>query len=203
MNPKRFLLSLAIVALLNSCTKDFPTPDKPDSYIADDEILNSAIEFFYPETPESNQSPSRIAPFVPFSTSQACKTGTLSILTPQIIVGQSVNIIYSNIDEYSGVKVNPKAIEWIVDGETILQLTTKLQLPYVIKEYNIEVIVSLEDGTKKSFDFKVDVTHNMPLDNDGYIEFDDEDSCVTGSTVGPSCLPQNGRVNRIIIIDPF
>lgn len=203
MNPTRFLLLLAITALLSSCTKDYPAPENPNFYIADDETYHPAIEFFYPDNSDSERPPSRIAPFIPFSTSQSCKSGTLSILTPQIIEGEYVNIIYSNIDEYTRVKVNPKAIEWIVNGETMLQLTTKLQLPYAIMEYDIEVTVSLEDGTEKLFGFKINVTQDMPLDTEGYIDFDEDDPCVTGPTVGPSCLPQNGRAGIIVIVDPI
>jgi len=196
MNPTRFLLLLAIAALLGSCTKDYPLPENATA------LSQSAIEFFYPDDSDIGDSGSRIAPFVPLSTSQPCKSNTSSILAPQIIEGDSINIVYANIAEFSS-KVDPKSIEWKVNGETANQLSTILYIPYEHGEYDIEATVTLTNDSKRLFEFTLNVTHDMPLDNEGYIEFDEEDSCVTGPTVGQSCLPQNGRNFRIIIVEPI
>lgn len=197
MNPIRFLLLLAIAVLISSCAKDHPTLVNTATQ------TQSSIEFIYPDDSDTGGSDVRIASFNPPSTSQPCKSNTPSILVPRILVGESIEIIYANIEEFSA-NVDPKSIKWNVNGETKLQLTTTLKLPYAIGVYAIEVIVTLEDGTEREYEFVLDVTHDIPLDNEGYIGYNPNDLCVTGEKVGPSCLPLNGRAARvIIIIDPI
>jgi len=194
MNPTRFLLIIAITALLSSCTKDILTPENPVV------LSESSIELIYPD--ELTSSTGRVVVLDPPSVSQLCKPNTPSIMIPRILVGDKIEIIYTDIQEFNG-NVEPKSINWKVNGETVLQLTSTLELPYVTDEYIIEVIVKLKNGGERMYNFTLNVTHDMPLDSDGYIEYNEEDTCVTGPTVGPSCLPQNGKAGSIIIVDPF
>jgi len=176
MNPTRFLLLLAILVLFGNCTKESIVPETPNI------LTNSSFELFYPDNTNVNSN-DRIAILNPPYTTQPCKANIPSIIVPRIDVGN-------------------KAIRWNVNGETANQLTAILKLPYAIDEYDVEAIVILKDGNERRYEFTLNVTHNMPLDFEGYIEYYDDDICVTGPTVGPSCLPQNGKASSIVIIDP-
>lgn len=223
MNSTRFLLVIAITALLGSCTKDFPTPenavvlakestilleqptnlnDDLSLLVGDDLLPESSIELFYPEVVvEPQENDNRPALFNPQHTSQPCKEATPSILIPKILLGERIEIIYANIDEFSS-NVNPLHIRWMVNGEIANVLSTILELPFIVDDYEIEAFVRLKDGTERYYTFTLNVTHNMPLDSKGFIEYDEDDICVTGPTVGESCPTENGRVSIIVIVDP-
>jgi len=196
MNPTRFLLLVAITALLGSCTKDYPAPENTSL------LPVPSIEFFYPEGSEIGSSTERPAFFDPLSTSQPCKSNTSSILVPRIIVGNRIEVIYANIKEFSS-NIDPKGIRWVVNDETLVQIATTLKLPYIHGKYKIKAIVTLKDDTERLFEFTLDVSHDMPLDKEGYIDYNQPDPCVTGTTVGPSCLPLIGRAVVIVVVDPI
>lgn len=101
------------------------------------------------------------------------------VLIPQINQGKSMELIAAKVQGYMGESIKPKAIKWILNGETVFQLTDRLSIPYELGHYNFEVIVTLINGNQLSFGFEFEVTPDLILHSNGYIDYPSCLSCLT------------------------
>jgi len=181
MNPRIHLLFAAIVVLLlSSCEKDTLTP------------LPSGREAI-------------LEPIIIFD--QDCHLNTPAFLVPKVFpsgTNKSIQIHYEINDKYTGnINPAPRAIKWQVGGETQLQLTDKLKLPYAFGRYQFDVVATLKTGQQLEYSFEFDVNNNLPLENDGCINYNLGKNNFDLDEIKESCVSQNGRVISIVIVDPY
>lgn len=151
-----------LIIVLSSCTK---------SNINSDFKLNVGIE--KPDPIILNQSvdnSDRLAVLNPPSVNFICQD-IPAVIVPQINIDESIKLIFAKVSRYyDEPSIQPKAIKWEVNGETILQLNSTLKLPYEIGIYTISVLVTLESEQQLVYNFELDVSDNMVLVIDGYID---------------------------------
>jgi len=151
-----------LITILSSCTKANFTNELVPSYeISEPEIISNQYDVY----------PDRIVPLNPPFVSMICgfESHTPAVIIPAIHVNQGIELIFAKVLEYEGEAVKPKAIKWQVNGETILQLTSQLMLPYETGHYDFNVVVTLINGNQLNYDFGLNVTNDMVLHNGIYL----------------------------------
>jgi len=199
MNPKSLLLAIAILAILNSCTKDTITP------ISQEPLPGSVIEFFIEEEasnlPEINSNGRTVIPTAS-SVEQDCRSTVPSVIVPKMHNG-TLEFIYAKNSNYTGSTFGRiKTLNWVVNGEVQLNLSTTLELPYEIGEtFNIELTVTFVDGSTHEADFSFTASPDLLTLTDGTIRYDTGNSSFSGATVSKSCVDEFSRAIGIVIID--
>lgn len=159
------------IAILASCTK---------SNVTTEITLNAGFEKPNPILlNQSADSSDRLAVLNPPFVDLFCQD-IPAVIVPQIYVDESIELTFAKVERYTDESsIQPKAIKWQVNGETILQLNSTLKLPYEIGIYSISVIVTLVNDQQLVYNFELEVRDNMVLVIDGYIDPHFCNSCLT------------------------
>lgn len=168
INP--FTKLFVLILILSSCNEgNFIIETTPD------------IGLLESNTASLNQQANnteRIVLFNPPSVSLAC-ADVPAILIPKINQGENIELIFAKVAEYD-VPIELKAIKWVVNGETALQLTDRLVLPYELNErYDFEIVAILKNDQQLSYNFTLKVMPDLLLDEHGYIHYQSCPLCLT------------------------
>jgi len=181
------------ILILSSCTK-----------VNFNNEITADVLLLEVETETANQediNSERLVSLNPPSVNLNCSESS-AVLIPRIITGESIELIFAKVAEYEGEPATPKAIKWKVNGQTILQLTDHLKLPYQLGYYYFEVLVTLKNGNELSFGFDIDVTADLMVDEQGYIDYQYYSwfACNRCIIFGPCCAHP---YNNILVLCPF
>jgi len=199
MNPKHFLLVIASMAILNSCTKETVNP------LSEEPLPGSVIELFYEEETinlETNNNSRFIHIPPPPSIEQDCKSTIPNVIVPKMH-DNTVEFVYARNSNYTGNGATKiKALKWVVNGKEQLNFSTTLKLPYAVNDdFDIELTVTFTDGSTQKTSFVFETSPNLQTLGDGTIRYSTGVDAFSGRTIGQSCPDQFGRAVSIIIID--
>lgn len=173
-----FIKLCFFILILSSCTKGNLTNENVPNF----ELEESEAIIINQPAVNSN----RLAVLNPPSVDLYC-FHTPAVIVPQVEVNESIKLIFASVQGYSTEPIRPKAIKWQVNGETQLQLTCELILPYEIGDYDVSTAVTLLNGDQLIYEFTLDVKENMVLTNDGFIDYFGCRRCLTLIPIEPCC----------------